>query len=329
MSYYGCVASWRGFSSSKKQCNLDSCKDEYVTTANTFVDASAADYASYFQQYLDCPPDKTQESHHKLVSWTNNGLLLEFGFKFRLLRSVRKASYNFKLKPFIRRPGEGVDGVRIAPNSEILLRYFAEGCESEHLLEERSRKKQWQTGYLNKKNYVTAANSFVDASAAEYIWQCLDCPLGKEEDAERKLTLQKGGKLQLELSLKIRLLHSARIICYAFKLQPDSVERMDILESKLKDQQEELQKLRSKVDASNVFLCAECEVLMETKLQWKEINSETFVLDDDNTSIVALVLGLYVLGVVLNLPPAEDGYCTGDEWCRDSNSSYMLRQLLR
>ncbi|KAG4225421.1 hypothetical protein PC116_g26146 [Phytophthora cactorum] len=309
MSYYGC--------SSKKQCNLDSCKDEYVTTANTFVDASAADYASYFQQYLDCPPDKTQESHHKLVSWTNNGLLLEFGFKFRLLRS------------FIRRPGEGVDGVRIAPNSEILLRYFAEGCESEHLLEERSRKKQWQTGYLNKKNYVTAANSFVDASAAEYIWQCLDCPLGKEEDAERKLTLQKGGKLQLELSLKIRLLHSARIICYAFKLQPDSVERMDILESKLKDQQEELQKLRSKVDASNVFLCAECEVLMETKLQWKEINSETFVLDDDNTSIVALVLGLYVLGVVLNLPPAEDGYCTGDEWCRDSNSSYMLRQLLR
>ncbi|KAG3158328.1 hypothetical protein C6341_g14420 [Phytophthora cactorum] len=221
MSYYGCVASWRGFSSSKKQCNLDSCKDEYVTTANTFVDASAADYASYFQQYLDCPPDKTQESHHKL---------------------------------FIRRPGEGVDGVRIAPNSEILLRYFAEGCESEHLLEERSRKKQWQTGYLNKKNYVTAANSFVDASAAEYIWQCLDCPLGKEEDAE---------------------------------------------------------------------------LLMETKLQWKEINSETFVLDDDNTSIVALVLGLYVLGVVLNLPPAEDGYCTGDEWCRDSNSSYMLRQLLR
>ncbi|KAG2854849.1 hypothetical protein PC113_g12950 [Phytophthora cactorum] len=287
---------WLESQSSKKQCNLDSCKDEYVTTANTFVDASAADYASYFQQYLDCPPDKTQESHHKL---------------------------------FIRRPGEGVDGVRIAPNSEILLRYFAEGCESEHLLEERSRKKQWQTGYLNKKNYVTAANSFVDASAAEYIWQCLDCPLGKEEDAERKLTLQKGGKLQLELSLKIRLLHSARIICYAFKLQPDSVERMDILESKLKDQQEELQKLRSKVDASNVFLCAECEVLMETKLQWKEINSETFVLDDDNTSIVALVLGLYVLGVVLNLPPAEDGYCTGDEWCRDSNSSYMLRQLLR
>ncbi|KAG6950293.1 hypothetical protein JG688_00014228 [Phytophthora aleatoria] len=82
---------------------------------------------------------------------------------------------------------------------------------------------------------------------------------------------------------------------------------MDILESKLKDQQEELQKLRSKVDASNVFLCAEREVLMETKLQWKEINSETFALDDDNTSIVALVLGLYVLGVVLNLPPAEDG----------------------
>ncbi|KAF1789801.1 hypothetical protein GQ600_24338 [Phytophthora cactorum] len=75
---------------------------------------------------------------------------------------------------------------------------------------------------------------------------------------------------------------------------------MDILESKLKDQQEELQKLRSKVDASNVFLCAECEVLMETKLQWKEINSETFVLDDDNTSIVALRMA-----IVLEMNGAE------------------------
>ncbi|KAG3080518.1 hypothetical protein PI125_g20407 [Phytophthora idaei] len=53
---------WLESQSSKKQCDLDSCKDEYVTTANTFVDASAADYASYFQQSLDCPPDKTQES---------------------------------------------------------------------------------------------------------------------------------------------------------------------------------------------------------------------------------------------------------------------------
>ncbi|KAG6950292.1 hypothetical protein JG688_00014229 [Phytophthora aleatoria] len=30
-----------------------------------------------------------------------------------------------------------------------------------------------QTGYLNKKNYATAANIFVDASAAEYVWVSL------------------------------------------------------------------------------------------------------------------------------------------------------------
>ncbi|KAG3080516.1 hypothetical protein PI124_g18298 [Phytophthora idaei] len=119
------------------------------------------------------------------------------GFKLRSLpeRRGQVMENAYLLYNFIRRPGGGVDGVRIAPNSEIPLRYFAEGCESEHLLEERSRKKQWQTGYLNKKNYATAANIFVDASAAEYVWQCLDCPLEGEEDAERKLTLQKGGKL--------------------------------------------------------------------------------------------------------------------------------------
>ncbi|KAF4140036.1 hypothetical protein GN958_ATG10786 [Phytophthora infestans] len=65
-------------------------------------------------------------------------------------------------------------------------------------LEERSNKKQWQTGFLSKTDYVTSANVFVDASAADYVScfkQCLDCPLGEDDDAERKLTSRKEGKL--------------------------------------------------------------------------------------------------------------------------------------
>ncbi|KAG7377178.1 hypothetical protein PHYPSEUDO_012046 [Phytophthora pseudosyringae] len=119
-------------------------------------------------------------------------------------------------------------------------------------LEDRSSKKQWRTGYLNKEDYVTAANVFVDATAADYVScfkQCLDCQF-REEDTDRKLTPLKGGKLKLELSLEIRLLRSARAISYAFELQPIAVERIDILESKLKDQQEELEKLRMKIDSS-------------------------------------------------------------------------------
>lgn len=60
------------------------------------------------------------------------------------------------------------------------------------------------------------------------------------------MTALSGGKLQLELGLKIRLLRAARSVKYVFELQPIAVDRMDILESKLKDQQEELDKLRNR-----------------------------------------------------------------------------------
>ncbi|KAE8969471.1 hypothetical protein PF010_g25314 [Phytophthora fragariae] len=36
-------------------------------------------------------------------------------------------------------------------------------------LEDRSNKKQWQSGLLSKAKYVTAANIFVDASAGDYV----------------------------------------------------------------------------------------------------------------------------------------------------------------
>ncbi|ETO82928.1 hypothetical protein F444_02982 [Phytophthora nicotianae P1976] len=175
-------------------------------------------------------------------------------------------------------------------------------------LENRSSKKQWQTGFLSKEDYVTPANAFVDASAAEYIScfkQCLDCPLEEGKDAGRKLTPQRGGKFQLELCVKIRLLRSARNICYDFELQPIAVERIDILESKLKDQQEELQKLQAAIHANknNVFLYAKSGGLVGSKLGWKEVNTECFALDDDKTSIVVLAPGLYVLGILVHHAP--------------------------
>eukprot|EP00644_Phytophthora_capsici_P016781 jgi/Phyca11/21724/fgenesh1_pg.PHYCAscaffold_111_\ len=68
-------------------------------------------------------------------------------------------------------------------------------------LEDQSSKKQWETGLLNKEDYVTTANVFVDASVSDYV-----------------------------LSI--------------------AVERIDILESKLKDVQEELGRLRGKIGSA-------------------------------------------------------------------------------
>jgi hypothetical protein len=132
--------------------------------------------------------------------------------------------------------------------------------------------------------------------------------LEEEDEAQRELTPLKGGKLHLELSLKIRLLRSSRTIKYSFELQPVAVERIDILESKLKDQQEELDRLLAKGNTGgNVFVCVESDAWVSSKLQWKEVNSEYFKLSKDKAAVIVLQAGLLAVGVVVNHLPAASG----------------------
>ncbi|KAG1687850.1 hypothetical protein DVH05_004580 [Phytophthora capsici] len=179
-------------------------------------------------------------------------------------------------------------------------------------LEDRFSKKQWQSGFLSKDKYVTDANIFVDASAADYtacFKQCLDCSPDESEDSQSKLTALSGGKLQLELSIKLRMLQSVRQVHYVFKLEPVAVEKIDILESKLKDQQEELEVLRGQVGtAKNVFLSAESVTWSSQKLHWKIITGEQFSLEGTNTGIKIHCRGLYVISVLVNHYPTATGW---------------------
>ncbi|GMF48128.1 unnamed protein product [Phytophthora fragariaefolia] len=162
---------------------------------------------------------------------------------------------------------------------------------------------------MAKEDYVTAANIFVDATAKDYVslfQQALDCTLDKTEESQRKLVAITSGKLQLEMNIKLRLLQSTRNVNYAFQLEPISVARIDILESNLKDQQEELERLRG--DGGNtgtIYLYAESEVWASSALQWKPVNSDHFVLSKDKTSISVLRPGVYAFGVLVNHLPDE------------------------
>ncbi|KAG6624043.1 uncharacterized protein IUM83_01951 [Phytophthora cinnamomi] len=57
-------------------------------------------------------------------------------------------------------------------------------------LEDRSSKRQWQTSYISKDDYVTAANAFVDATSADYaslFKQSLGCSLDEVGDVQLNL----------------------------------------------------------------------------------------------------------------------------------------------
>ncbi|KAK1942562.1 hypothetical protein P3T76_006061 [Phytophthora citrophthora] len=130
--------------------------------------------------------------------------------------------------------------------------------------------------------------------------QCLNSPLGEDEDVKRTLLPQNGGKMKLDLSLKIRLLLFARNIHYIFELNPIAVERIDILESKMKDLQEEVQRGNKSSVGTTAFLFVDSEVMTDSKLQWKETTANSFAFNEDNTSIKILVPGVYAIGLVVN-----------------------------
>jgi hypothetical protein len=102
--------------------------------------------------------------------------------------------------------------------------------------------------------------------------QCLDGALEEQGEAQRELPLA-PGELHLDLSLKIHLLQYSRRVDYFFELKPMAVDRIAVLESKLtdqqqklEDQQEELGRLRVKVDTgANAFLCA--EIVVEAEME--------------------------------------------------------------
>ncbi|RLN55800.1 hypothetical protein BBJ28_00026357 [Nothophytophthora sp. Chile5] len=111
-------------------------------------------------------------------------------------------------------------------------------------IENRAAKRQWYKGDLAKSDYVTASNTIPDASPADYA-KSLDCDLDDSSDVLRKFTPLKDSRFRLELTVKIRVLRSVWSAQYTFDLDPVSVERIDILEAKLRDQQDILEsKLR-------------------------------------------------------------------------------------
>ncbi|KAE9285535.1 hypothetical protein PF008_g26892, partial [Phytophthora fragariae] len=124
-----------------------------------------------------------------------------------------------------------------------------------------------------------------------------DCSEAKTDESQRKLPTLKGGKLQLEMSIKLRLLQSARDVTYVFKLDPVAVERIDILDSKLKDQQEELEKLRARDEnAERILLYAESETWVSSTLQWNPIDSDYFALTADKRRSRSSTLACMPLG---------------------------------
>nr|KAE8929068.1 hypothetical protein PF009_g20814 [Phytophthora fragariae] len=155
-------------------------------------------------------------------------------------------------------------------------------------MEDCSSKKQWYTGEMEKATYITAINSIMAASSTDYVElfrDALDSDLNSSGQMQRKLTTLNGGSIRLELALPVRALRSVWLAEYKFDLEPVSVERIDILESKLRDQEEKLEKLQihgtTGQNAAFVQLVASKKD-DKSRLRWNKFESDDFSVNGDD-----------------------------------------------
>ncbi|KAL4166762.1 hypothetical protein KRP22_014014 [Phytophthora ramorum] len=176
-------------------------------------------------------------------------------------------------------------------------------------MEDRVSRKQWFKGDMTKDDFVTSDNMITGASLGNYV-QCfqdlLDCDLSELGDEERKTThLSDDDVLHLELTARVCVLRSSWKATYSFRLDLFTVERIDILESNLRDQQEEVERLSSELERAKTPIAIELDAFENVAgmsiLSWHSIKSSTFVVDGENGVIKINRPGMYVIGVDIHL----------------------------
>ncbi|KAE8995502.1 hypothetical protein PR001_g19101 [Phytophthora rubi] len=178
-------------------------------------------------------------------------------------------------------------------------------------MEDCSSKKQWYTGEKEKATYITAINSIMAASSTDYVElfrDALDSDLNSSGQMQRKLTTLNGGSIRLELALPVRALRSVWLAEYKFDLEPVSVERIDILESKLRDQEEKLEKLQihgtSGQNAAFVQLVASKKD-DKSRLRWNKFESDDFSVNGNDGVVKVLQPGIYTIGGIVTSAPEK------------------------
>ncbi|KAE8884563.1 hypothetical protein PF003_g31411 [Phytophthora fragariae] len=96
-------------------------------------------------------------------------------------------------------------------------------------------------------HYVNSTNAIPNATASDYVTYFHELLEGAQTDPDHiPITFQrhKGEVFQLEVSVKLQVLKQLRVATYCIEMEPISLERIDVLESKMRDLQDEVDQLR-------------------------------------------------------------------------------------
>ncbi|KAG1704927.1 hypothetical protein DVH05_004954 [Phytophthora capsici] len=197
---------------------------------------------------------------------------------------------------------EGVTTFHLPPWTSFRYKLQLKNNKLSIWMEDRISKKQWCKNDMATDDYMTPANTIIDASALnyfKYFQEVLDCKLDNGGDVQRTVSVSfKTCILYLSFAVRFRFLSATKVAYYTFTLDPVPLERIDVLESKLRDQQEELEQLRADRALQFARFKASTKDATTRKLLWNTVESDSFYVA--NGEIKILRPGVYSVGVVVN-----------------------------
>ncbi|OWZ05776.1 hypothetical protein PHMEG_00022069 [Phytophthora megakarya] len=205
---------------------------------------------------------------------------------------------------------EGITTFASAPASSYRYTIKLHGDKISIWMEDRGTKQQWLQDDLNVGDYVTTANIIPNATRtdyAEFFHDALKCDLNDSSLMQRKLTVLKEGVLQLELMMHLKFFWFTWTAKYAFILKPVTVERFAVLESKLRDLQENLEQLRRDIIKPTKFVELWASSRADnSNLCWNVVDSDDFVVCGDG-NVEICCSGVYsIQAFVLCAPTAHN-----------------------
>ncbi|KAE8913775.1 hypothetical protein PF010_g19655 [Phytophthora fragariae] len=198
--------------------------------------------------------------------------------------------------------------------------------------------KQWYKGGMEKADYVTPANAIAVFDAlppTDYVEFIRDALEFQSSDVHRKITSMEGDRVRLELTMDFRVLCKKWLFNFKFDLESVSTDRFDLLTLKVRDQQNELRRMKEREsilqrelaelrNGSKATHTAPFILLQASKrdsmarLQWEKVESEDFIMTDEGNVVKICQLGVYTVGVCMSgiskgsgaISLLKNGYCT-------------------
>ncbi|KAE9326276.1 hypothetical protein PF008_g16688 [Phytophthora fragariae] len=146
---------------------------------------------------------------------------------------------------------EGITVMDSAPTCRYRYRLTIPSGQLRIWLEDVDSKKQW----LNLENYVDLTNVLPNAKATDYvnIFHKLMNTAGDLVDSSLvSFERHKGQMFQLQLTVKVNVMQQYCLETYKFEMEPISLERIDVLESRMRDLEKEVRDLRLHGDTTHI-----------------------------------------------------------------------------